>query len=92
MVVFDVDVEGGLNIKKQYGQQLLAVFIMPPSIEKLHERLKARSTETPEALAARITKADHELTYANLFDKIIVNDVLENSFLEAQKLIDEFFD
>ena len=90
VAVFDVDVEGGLNIKKQFGEQLLAVFVMPPSLDKLHERLESRSTETPETLAARVKKAEHEITYAYRFDKIIVNDVLENSIKEAQQLIDEF--
>ena len=90
VAVFDVDVEGGLNIKKQFGEQLLAVFVMPPSIDKLHERLQARSTETSESLAARLKKADLEITYAYRFDKIIVNDDLSVSLKEAQQLIDEF--
>ena len=90
VALFDVDVEGGLRIKEQFGQQLLAVFVMPPSIEKLHERLAARSTETPETLSIRIKKADHELTYAYRFDKIIVNDNLAVAQDEAQKLLDEF--
>jgi guanylate kinase len=85
-----VDVEGGLHIKEQFGPQVLAVFVMPPSIEKLHERLAARSTETPETLSIRIKKADHELTYAYRFDKIIVNDNLAVAQDEAQKLLDEF--
>lgn len=90
VAVFDVDVEGGLKIKKQFGDQLLAVFIQPPSIDQLHQRLQARATESPEALAARVTKAEHELTYAYLFDHVIVNDDLEKSLQEAQRLVNEF--
>ena len=90
VVVFDVDVEGGLNIKKQYGAELLAVFVMPPSIDVLHHRLQSRSTESPETLATRIRKADHELTYAYRFDKIIINDSLELALDEAQRLVDAF--
>jgi len=90
VVVFDVDVEGGLNIKQQFGQQLLAVFIMPPSVEILHERLRARATETAETLSIRIKKADHELTYAYRFDKIIVNNDLSDALKEAQDLLDAF--
>ncbi len=89
-VVFDVDVEGGLNIKKIYGEKLLAVFVQPPSIEALHKRLKARSSETEESLKRRVAKAEHELTYANKFDKIIVNDNLETALWQAQKLLDDF--
>ena len=90
VVVFDVDVEGGLNIKQQFGNRLLAVFVMPPSIEVLHQRLKARSTETNDSLSMRIRKADHELTYAYRFDKIIINDDLDAALAEAEQLMNEF--
>ena len=62
VVVFDVDVEGGLQLKKTFGELLLAVFVMPPSVEALHQRLTARQSETPESLKARVAKAEHELT------------------------------
>ena len=89
-VIFDIDVIGGLNIKKIYGELALSVFVMPPSIDKLKERLKTRATETEESFQKRIDKAEHELTYTKLFDKIIINNNLENSFSEAERLVTEF--
>jgi len=89
-VIFDVDVVGGLNIKK-YGQEnALAIFVMPPSIEELEERLKRRSTETPEALRKRVDKAKYELTFADKFDKIIVNEDLEKAVEEAKSTVQKF--
>jgi len=89
-VIFDVDVIGGLNIKK-YGQKnSLAVFVMPPSIEKLEERLNNRSSETVETLKKRLDKANYELTFADKFDKIIVNDNLEVAVNESKAIVDEF--
>lgn len=88
--VFDVDVEGGIKIKSIYGEQLLAVFVRPPSIEELHKRLIARNSETPESFKARIAKSEHELTYADKFDHIIVNDTLEKALEEAHRLVNEF--
>ncbi|MBL0104783.1 MAG: guanylate kinase [Bacteroidetes bacterium] len=88
--VFDVDVEGGLKIKSIYGEQLLAVFVKPPSLEHLRLRLKARNSETPESYQARITKAELELTYAPRFDIVIVNDTLEQAQAEARKLVENF--
>jgi guanylate kinase len=90
VVAFDVDVEGGLNIKNQFGDRLLAVFVMPPSLEELHSRLKARATETPETLSARIQKAEHELTYAPRFDHIIVNNTMDKTLSEAELLVKKF--
>ena len=89
-VIFDVDVIGGLNLKKQYGDSALAIFVMPPSIEHLEKRLKSRETETPESIARRIGKAEKELQTADQFDKIVLNDNLENAFNEAEKLVNEF--
>ncbi|MGD0710500.1 MAG: guanylate kinase [Bacteroidales bacterium] len=89
-VVFDVDVVGGLNLKKYGRENALAVFVMPPSVEELEERLKRRSSETPETLKKRIDKANYELTFANQFDKIIVNDDLEKAVKEAKELVEEF--
>jgi len=89
-VIFDVDVVGGLNIKRYGKKNALAVFVMPPSIAELEERLKRRSSETPETLKKRIEKAKYELPFANKFDKIIVNDDLERAVSEAKVLVDEF--
>lgn len=91
-VIFDVDVVGGLNIKKYYGDQALALFIQPPSIKELEKRLKNRATDTPEVIASRIAKAEYELSFAPRFDKIIVNDVLEKAQAEAYHLIRQFID
>ncbi len=88
--VFDVDVEGGIKIKSIFGEQLLAVFVRPPSIEELHKRLIARNSETPESFKARIAKSEHELTYADKFDHIIVNDTLEKALEEAHRLVNDF--
>lgn len=89
-VVFDVDVQGGINIKKHYGDKALAVFVMPPSVEELERRLKTRSTDSDEAIKMRVDKAKHELTFANKFDVQIVNDVLENSLKEAEVVVRDF--
>ena len=90
-VIFDVDVVGGLNIKKYYGNQALALFIQPPSIQALEQRLKNRATDTPEVIAHRIAKAEYELSFAPKFDKIIVNDILEKAQEEAYRSITAFF-
>lgn len=90
VVVFDVDVLGGLNIKKFYKEQALSVFIQPPTLETLKERLQGRGTETPESLKKRVDKAEYEMSFANQFDAIVVNDVLEEAREEAQRLIDNF--
>jgi guanylate kinase len=89
-VIFDVDVIGGLNIKKQYGDKALAVFVMPPSIEELKKRLNARSTESPENLRKRIEKAEAEISFSERFDKVVVNDVLDKALNEATIMVSEF--
>ena len=91
-VIFDVDVVGGLNIKKYYGDQALSLFIQPPSIEELEKRLKNRATDTPEVIASRIAKAEYELSFAPQFDRIIVNDILEKAQEEAYRSIRQFLD
>ncbi len=91
-VIFDVDVVGGLNIKKFYGDQALAVFVQPPSVDELKNRLTNRSTETEEKIQMRIAKAKHELSFANQFDVVITNDILEKAFIEAEKIIAEFLE
>lgn len=89
-IIFDMDVVGGLNLKKQFGAKALAIFVMPPSIQHLENRLKMRETETTESIARRIGKAEHELKTAVQFDKIILNDTLEHAFVEAEKVVSEF--
>src|SRR3569832_699976 len=90
VVFFDVDVEGGLNIKKKLSRNTLTVFVQPPSLEELHRRLSLRKTETPESLQARIEKSDAEMKYAKRFDKVIINDNLETAQKEAEKLVKDF--
>jgi guanylate kinase len=89
-IVFDVDVKGALNIKRAYPDDSLAIFIQPPSEAVLLERLKNRKTETPESLRKRIARATEELTFADKFDAIIVNDKLEVAFSEAEQLVEAF--
>ncbi len=89
-VIFDVDVVGGCNIKKYYGDRALSLFIQPPSIEELHKRLTGRGTDEPEAIKNRIAKAEYELGFAPRFDKIIINDKLETAQEETLQVIREF--
>lgn len=90
--LLDVDVKGGLNVQSQYPKQSLSLFIEPPSIDELEKRLKARGTETPESLKARISKASYEMTFKDRFDHIIVNDQLERACAEAEALVRRFLD
>lgn len=89
-VVFDVDVAGGMSIKKHYGEQCLALFIMPPSIEELEKRLRGRNTETPESLMKRVSKAAHEMSFASRFDKVIVNDLFDEAIKNAEMEVVSF--
>ena len=89
-VVFDVDVVGGCNIKKFYGDRALSVFIQPPSIEELRRRLVGRASDAPEVIETRIAKAEYELGFAPKFDRVIVNDNLETAQAEAMKVIGDF--
>lgn len=89
-VVFDIDVIGGLNIKKQFPKQTLSIFIMPPSVEELRNRLVKRSTETPEKIEMRISKAAKELESVSSFDVVITNDDLDRAFLEAEQTVANF--
>jgi guanylate kinase len=88
--LLDVDVLGGINLQKQFPERSLSLFIEPPSIEELAKRLKARGTETPESLQARITKASIEMAFKSSFDHIIVNDVLERACNEARDIVKAF--
>ena len=89
-VVFDVDVKGGINIKKYYGDEALSLFIQPPSVEELRKRLVGRGTDTAEAIEQRLDKAEYELTFASQFDKIIVNDDLEKAKQETLRVVIDF--
>lgn len=89
-VIFDVDVVGGLNIKEQFGEGALAVFVQPPSVGELENRLKKRSTESEESLAKRVAKAADELKYSPQFDVVVVNDNLEDAKIEAYRVVSEF--
>ena len=89
-VIFDVDVVGGCNIKKFYGERALSVFIQPPSIEELKQRLINRGTDSAEVIDSRVAKAEYELGFANQFDSVIVNDNLEKAKAEALELIRHF--
>lgn len=89
-VVFDVDVKGGVNIKKYYGDEAMSVFIQPPSIAELRKRLEGRGTDTPEVIDQRIARAEFELTFAEKFDKIVVNDDLAQAEADALELVQAF--
>ena len=89
-VIFDVDVVGGCNIKKFYGERALSVFIQPPSVEELRKRLNGRGTDTQEVIESRIAKAEYELSFADKFDVVVVNDELEKAQAEALTTIQEF--
>ncbi|HPF97542.1 MAG: guanylate kinase [Flavobacteriaceae bacterium] len=89
-VIFDIDVSGGLRIKRKYPHETLAIFVKPPSIDELKIRLKKRKTESDDKINMRIAKASAELATAPLFDVIIVNDDLDKAFQEAEKLVDNF--
>lgn len=91
-VIFDVDVKGGLNIKKYFGENALAIFVEPPTIEELENRLRKRGTETDESLRKRVEKAEYELSFAPKFDKIILNDNLDDAREEMLHTIREFLD
>ena len=89
-VVFDVDVHGAMNIKKAYGSQALSLFIQPPSVEELRKRLTGRGTEVAEEIEKRIGRAEYELTFADKFDTVIINDDLEKAKEETLKKIQAF--
>jgi len=90
-VVFDVDVKGGVNIKKFYGERALSLFIQPPSVEELRRRLVGRATDTPEAIENRLAKAEYEMTFAPQFDHIVVNDKLDEAKAQTLQLVEDFF-
>ncbi len=89
-LIMDVDVKGALNIKKQFGEEALALFIMPPDIACLERRLRSRGTDAPEVIERRVAKAEYELSFAPSFDKVVVNDDLEVAVEEVRCRILEF--
>lgn len=91
IIIFDIDVKGGVNLKKLYGANARAVFIQPPSVEELRNRLVGRGTDTPEAIEKRVAKAEEELTYASCFDSIIINDNLQEALSAAEKIVEDFY-
>lgn len=91
-VIFDVDVVGGCNIKKQYGDQALSIFVQPPSVGELRRRLEGRGTDTAEVIECRIAKAEYELSFAAAFDVIIINDRLEQAQAEVLEVVSDFLE
>ena len=90
VIIFDVDVKGGINLKKIFGLNALSVFVMPPSLEVMEQRLRARGTDTEEAIKTRVAKAAIEIEDAVEFDTVLINDKLEDSFAKAEQLIEDF--
>lgn len=90
LVIFDVDVIGGISLKKYFGEQALSIFIMPPSVAALELRLIARGTDDLETIRTRVEKATEEISYKNEFDKIVVNDNLDVAKVEIENLITQF--
>ena len=89
-VIFDVDVKGGLNLKKKFGKDALAIFVRPPSMEALENRLRLRATEPEEKIKIRLAKAASELSFASQFDYVLLNDNLERAINEGWKTVNEF--
>lgn len=90
IIIFDIDVKGGVNLKRLYGGNALAVFIQPPSVEELRNRLVGRGTDSPEAIERRVAKAAEELTYADKFDVVLINDNLQEALAKAEKIVSDF--
>ena len=89
-IIFDIDIAGGLNLKKQFGNKALALFIMPPSIEELERRLRDRATDAEENILKRIAKAEQEMAQASFFDKIIINKNIDTAVADTEKAIRNF--
>lgn len=90
VVIFDVDVKGGIALKKYFGAQALSIFIKPPSVEELERRLISRGTDDETTIRTRISKAEEELSYQHLFDKIVTNENLSDAKKEVESLIQSF--
>lgn len=89
-VLFDVDVKGGINLKKIFSSQAVSIFIMPPSVEELEKRLLARATDSPEKIRMRVEKAKEEIKLAESFDHIVINDIIENAQDDTLRIVSEF--
>ncbi|HJE39726.1 MAG TPA: guanylate kinase [Candidatus Amulumruptor caecigallinarius] len=89
-VIMDVDVKGGVNIKRIMGADALSVFVQPPSVETLRQRLVARATDTPEQIEQRVAKAEYEMAFAPQFDRTVVNDDLHTAVEDVRKLVKDF--
>ena len=92
VIIFDVDVKGGVNLKKYFGDKALSIFVQAPSVEALRERLVKRGTDSPEAIEERVAKAAEEMTYAPKFDYVRVNDDLKTAVAEVEKVVEDFLD
>lgn len=90
--ILDIDVKGAIHVQQQFPQTSLSIFVLPPSIDELKKRLKARGTETPENIAVRLNKATYELSFSHSFNKVIINDNLEKACAETEAAIKEFID
>ncbi len=89
-VIFDIDIKGGINVKKFFGERALSLFVQPPSVEELRRRLVSRATDTAEQIEIRLAKAEYEMSFAPQFDRIIVNDDLEAAKADTLETISEF--
>lgn len=89
-VIFDIDIKGGINVKKFFGERALSLFVQPPSVEELRRRLVSRATDTAEQIEIRLAKAEYEMSFAPQFDRIIVNDDLESAKADTLETISEF--
>lgn len=91
-IVFDVDVVGGLNIKKMFGEKALSIFVQPPSVAELRKRLENRGTDSAEKIEQRLAKAEYELNFAPQFDKVIINDNLDKAKQEVENIVKRFLE
>lgn len=91
VIIFDVDVMGGINLKRIFGSDACSIFIMPPSVEELERRLVGRGTDSPETIAKRVAKADFEISKASEFDHVVVNDILDDAVEETRGILERFF-
>ncbi len=89
-VIFDVDVVGGINIKKEFDEDALSIFVQPPSVEELRKRLIGRATDSMDKIEQRLAKAEYELEYASQFDKVVINDKLDQAIRDTEKLLNDF--
>ena len=89
-IIFDVDVKGGVSLKKYFGDRALSIFIQAPSVQVLRQRLIGRGTDSPEAIERRVAKAAEEMTYSDKFDRILINDDLSKAYADAEQMVGEF--